>query len=122
WKDVRIHEGAPGLAGAELSQFTVRVSQAERRLPGVDAGAEQLELEHSLQLAELGRQRAAHAEPALTDAGEPPAVLAEFIGERRQLGRPYDVEPVRIVLLRLVAGVEHRKPVDFERRFGLGRG
>src|SRR5205823_7878454 len=51
--------------------------------------------------------------PYTTLFRSPPAVLAEFIGERRQLGRPYDVEPVRIVLLRLVASVEHRKPVDF---------
>jgi len=34
------------------------VAQAEDRLPGVDAGAEQLELEDRLDLADVGRDEA----------------------------------------------------------------
>ena len=55
---------------------------------------------------------ALHAEPALADAGEEVAVLAELVLVGRQLGRPHDVEPVRVVLPDLVAHVEHREAVD----------
>ena len=99
-EDVDVHERAPGLAGAELAQLAPGVAQAERGLPGVDAGAEELELEDRLDLADVGRDEALHAEAALADAGEEVAVLAELVLERRQLGRPHHVEPVRVVLLR----------------------
>ena len=106
---VGVHERAPGLAGAELPELAPGVAQPERRLPGVDARAEQLELEDRLDLAGARRDEALHAEPALAHAGEVVAVLAELVREGRQLGRPHHVEPVRVALLRLVAHVEHRR-------------
>ena len=54
-EDVDVHEGTPRLAGAELPELSVGVAQPERRLSGVDARAEQLELERRLELAERGR-------------------------------------------------------------------
>ena len=49
---VRIHERAPRLSGAERAELAVGVPQPERGLALVHAGAEQLELERRLQLAE----------------------------------------------------------------------
>src|SRR5215831_17900045 len=47
-EDVGIHERAPGLSRSELPDLTPGVAQAERRLPGVYARAEELELEDRL--------------------------------------------------------------------------
>jgi hypothetical protein len=96
------------------------VAQAERRLARVDAGPEQLELEDRLDLAGAGRDEALHAEPALADAREEAAVLAELALEGGQLGRAQDVEPGGIVLSRLISHVQHREAVDVQPRLGLG--
>ena len=85
---VDVHERAPVLPGAEGAQLAVGVPQPERRLAGVDARAEQLELELRLQLAELGRRRRPHAEPALAHAGERAAVLAELLVVRSAASSP----------------------------------
>ena len=121
-EDVDVHERAPGLARADLTQLAPGVPEPERGLPRVHAGAEQLELEDGLDLADVGRDEALHAEAALADAGEVVAVLAELVLERGQLGRPQDVEPVRVVLLRLIPHVEHGEAVDVQPGLRLGRG
>src|SRR4030095_9844450 len=56
-KDIRIHERAPRLAGAEFPELAVRMPETKRRLTCVHSGAEQLELEGGLELAEGGRRR-----------------------------------------------------------------
>ena len=94
--------------------------QPERRLALVDAGAEQLELELRLQLAERGVRRTAHAEARLAHAGKRAAVLAELVLEGRQPGQPHRVGPVRVDLIEVVADVQHREAVDLERRLRVG--
>jgi hypothetical protein len=61
------------------------VAQAEGGLPRVHAGAEELELEDGLDLADIGGDEALHAETALADAGVEVAVVAELLRERGQL-------------------------------------
>ena len=114
---VGIRERAPGTGPAPNCPSS---PQAWRRrnvvCPSSDAGAEQLELEDRLQLAEIGRRRRLEAETALPHAGERAVVVAELILERRQLRQPQRVEPVGIDLGEVVPDVEHREAVDVEGR------
>ena len=82
-EDVGVHERAPGLARADLPQLAVRLPKAEGRLPGVDAGAEQLELEDRVDLPQAGGEVVLDPEAALADAGEVVAVRAELVLGRR---------------------------------------
>ena len=114
--------GLQVLAGAERAELAVGVAEPERGLALVDAGAEQLELERGLELAERRRRRRSHAEAALPHAGERAVVVPELIRERGQPRHAHGVEPVGIDLFEVVADVEHREAVDLERRLGLGLG
>src|SRR5688572_14642054 len=98
------------------------MAQAEGGLPFVHTGAEQLELEDRLDLADPGRDVGANAQPALTHACERVVVFAKLTRERRQPGEPQRVVPVRIDRPEVVADVEHREPVNLEARLGVGRG
>ena len=71
--------GLQVLAGAERAELALRVAQAERGLALVDAGAEQLELEGRLEVAERVGVDDLNAEPALADAGERAVVVAELV-------------------------------------------
>ncbi len=67
---VGIHERAPRLSRTELAELAIGVTQAERRLSLIDTGAEELELEGRLEVAERRRRRGSDAEAALPHAGE----------------------------------------------------
>ena len=114
---VGVHERAPGLAGAELPELAPGVAQAERRLPGVDAGAEQLELEDRLELAERRSAMKPFTPRRLwrTPAKKWPSSPYSFSYDGSLVGRS-DVEPVRVVLAGLVAHVEHGEAVDVHPR------
>ncbi len=117
---VDVHERAPRLPGAEVAQLAVGVAQAERGLPGVDAGAEELELERGLQLAHVGRDERLDSETALPRAERDASVLAVLVLERGELGGTQDVEPVRVDRLAVVAHVGHHVAVDLRLRLLLG--
>ena len=88
------------------------MAQPERRLAGVHAGAEQLELEGGAEGAQSRRCRRPDPEPALPDAGKGTVILAELVLERRQLRHAQGVEPVRVDLREVVPHVQHREAVD----------
>src|SRR5436190_12124292 len=96
--------------------------QPERRLPGVHAGAEQLELKDRLQLPKLRWNLALYAQPALPYTGEPTSIFPKFVLEGRKLARADHVEPVRINLPCLKARVQHGEAVDVEAGFSIGAG
>jgi len=98
------------------------VPEPERRLAGVDADPEQLELEDRVDVAALGRDPALHAKPALAHAGVEVAVLTELVLEGRQLRRPQHVEPGRVDLLPVVSHVQHREAVEVDLRLLVGLG
>src|SRR4029078_9015440 len=110
-EDVRVHERAPRLSGAERAELAPRVPQTGRGLAGVHAGSEQLELERRLEIAERCRRRRLGAETALANAREGVVVVAELILHRWQLAHPQGVEPGGIDLLEVVPHVEHREAV-----------
>src|SRR5262245_59806717 len=101
-----------------MTELAIDVADAHRRLTGIDAGAEEIELECRLQVAKRSRQSGSYTEPTLAHAGPKVSVLAEFIVECRQLGGTDDVEPQRIVLLDVVDAVRHREAVDLEHLVG----
>src|SRR6185369_3190888 len=78
-KNIGIHERAPVLTSAESPQFAPRVSQPERRLPGVHASTEHLELKNRLQLPQLRRNVAGEAQAALPHARVPISVFAKLV-------------------------------------------
>ena len=117
---VRIHERAPRLPGAERAELAVGMAKPKRRLALVHAGAEQLELEGGLQVADrrsgsTSARRGGFAARPRTCCGLRP----NSSSNGRQPGDAQRVEPVRVDLLEVVADVEHRKPVDLEARLGL---
>ncbi len=113
--------GVKGFMPTDLGEIKT-IFEFELFGTGVDAGAEELELEDGLDLAEVGGHEALHSEAALADSGEDVAVLAVLVRVGRQLDGPQHVVPVRVVLLGLVAHVEHAEAVDVEARLGLGLG
>ena len=104
--------GLQVLARPERAELAVGVAQPEGRLPGVVAGAHELELERRLQLAHRGRRRRPHAEARLPHPGEVAVVLAELVLVGRQLRGAQRVEPVGVDLLEVVADVQHGEAVD----------
>src|SRR5262249_18403105 len=91
------------------------MSQAKCGLAGINSGAEQFELEPSLEIPELCRGRGLDAESSLTDAEVHIPIRSELIGEGRQFRGPHYVKPVRIVLSEVVAGVEHDEAIQIDR-------
>src|SRR5262245_14109313 len=79
-------------------EFAVGVAQAEGRLAGIDAGAEQFELKLRLQLTEARRGGRFHPQPALANPEIGMPIGAEFISEGWQFCGPNDIEPVGVVL------------------------
>ena len=118
---VRVGKRAPVLAGTELTQLTPRMAQPERRLAGVHAGAEQLELEDGLELAQTRRRRRLDPEAALSHTGKAAVVLAELVLEGWQPRQAKRVVPIRIDLREVVSDVQHRKAVDLHRRLRFVR-
>src|SRR5262249_24876326 len=96
WKDVRIHERAPGLACAKLSQLAVGMPEAECRLALINAGSEQFELERRLQVPQCRRRRGSYGEAALPPGRERAVVVSELVFDGRQASPPHRVEPVRV--------------------------
>ena len=84
-------------------ELAVGVPQPEGRLALVHAGAEQLELEGRLQLAERGGRRRRARRGGSAARRRTCCGLAELVLERRQLRDPHRVEPVRVDLLEVVA-------------------
>jgi hypothetical protein len=115
-KDVDVHERTPRLTGAEVPQLSIGVSEPERRLSGIHARAEQLELERGLEVTEWRRSGPFDAEPRLADAEERVAIGRELVLERRQLRGPDYVIPVGLDLVEVVAGIEHHEAVDVDAR------
>src|SRR5262249_9432408 len=100
-KHVGVHERAPVLTRAEMSQLAPGMAQPERRLARIDANAEQLELENRFQFSILGRRIRLDTESALTNALPEVTVLSELFIERWQLGWPHGVEPIGVVLFEI---------------------
>src|SRR3954454_6728371 len=95
------------------------MAQTEDRLPGVHAGAEQLELKGCLKFSKTGRQRSLYTEPALPDAGEPVSVFPELVFESCQLGGTHHIKPGGVVLPYLIARVQHGETIDVQLRLWL---
>ena len=68
WKDIYIHEGAPGLPGAKMSEFAPGMTQAKSRLAGVHTRAEEFEFEDGFEISERRGSKCLHAEASLTHA------------------------------------------------------
>src|SRR5947209_5585794 len=64
-KDIRIHEGAPGLASEELPKFAIGVSQAECCLSSVNPNAKQFKFEDGLQITIFRGNQSLYAETRL---------------------------------------------------------
>src|SRR5262249_51338308 len=105
---------APGLTGANLSQFAPGMTQTKGGLTRVYADAEQLVLENGFYFAEIGGEISFHAKPGLADAGKEHSVPAKLIGEGRQLAGPHHVKPGRIDIAEVVAHVQHGVAVDLQ--------
>ena len=93
------------------------MTQAERGLAGIDAGAEQLEFEDGLQRAEIGRREGPDAQrlwrtPANVRLSSPNSfsTLGSLVSATCRTNR--------VNLLEVVADVEHREAVDLEARLG----
>src|SRR5262245_27969854 len=113
WEDVDIHKRGPVLAGANLSQFTIGVTQAKSRLACVWSCPEELPLKKCLQFSEASRNGCLRTKAGRSDAREKLAVGSEIAIERRQHGWPYYVEPVGIICFEVVAHTEHDKAIYF---------
>src|SRR5262245_41009924 len=59
---IDVHERAPVLAGADLAQLAVGMTQAKGGLALIHAHTEELPLERRLQIAEIGAERGANTE------------------------------------------------------------
>ena len=103
-------------------ELAVGVAQPERGLAFVDAGAEQLELEGGLQVAERVGVDDSHAETALAHAGERAVVCPNWSSNDGSLVTRIVSNQFGIDLLEVVADVEHREAVDLEGRLGLWLG
>ena len=93
--------------------------QPESGLPSVHSGTEQLELKNRLQLAKLSRNVAIEAQSALPHAGIKISVFTKLVLKGGQFARPHRVKPVRVVLLEIVAAINHGKARYIQ--VGLGR-
>src|SRR4249920_3147552 len=90
------------------------MSQSKSRLAGIHARAEQFKLKHGLQLAVFGWGRGLDPQTALPHTEVSLAIWSKLIFEGRQFCGPNHIEPIRIVLLELIARVHHCKTVDLE--------
>ena len=109
---VNIHERAPVLTGAKLAKFGIRVAQADRGLAGIGTGAEHFKLELGEQLAERRVEVILDPKAGLADGEVEVAVRPPLILVRGEFGRPDNIEPIRVDLSEVIAGVHHDEAVE----------
>src|ERR1044071_136421 len=112
WKNIDVHEGTPGLAGPEMAQLSIGMSQSERGLSCIRARPEKLEFEDRFQCAGARRNFRFGSKARLPDTEISIAVGAELIRPGREFDWAYDVEPIRVYLLEVIARIHHGEPID----------
>src|SRR5262249_40478156 len=80
-KDIGVHEWAPGLSRAKVTELSIRMSEAKRRLACVYADAEQFPFECDFQFALGCVDERLDAVACLANAGPCDPVASEFTGK-----------------------------------------
>src|SRR5258705_2285195 len=104
-ENIDVHELAVGQPRANLPPLSPGVAKPYRGLSGIDADAEQVELEGRLHQTPVGRELAFDAKAALPRAQVEVTVSPELIMERWEFAGPDHVEPIGVVLIEVHNGV-----------------